>query len=324
MMQIVLVGVGAGTAAALLFTSIASGSALSLVLVNVAPLPILIAALGWSHWAGLIAAIVAALASGLVWGPVVLVAFLFGAGLPAWWIGYLTLLARPAAGPGAAGLEWYPIGRVVLWTAILGTLSVVVAIPFIGTDEQSFRHGLRASFERLLRILMQTPLDAKLELPGGRDPERVLDFLATVFPSAAAVSSTIVNLVDLYLAARIVRLSGRLQRPWPDLSTMTFPSFAPALLAVTLAGTFLAGLIGIVLGALTASLLLAYAVLGFAVLHAITRGMDSRPVVLAGIYVAVLVFNGLALIMSLLGLAETAFNLRARIARKRGPPAARP
>ena len=148
--------------------------------------------------------------------------------------------------------------------------------------------------------------------------------LFVVFPSAAAVSSTIVNLVDLYLAARIVRLSGRLQRPWPDLSTVTFPSFAPALLAVTLAGTFLAGLIGIVLGALTASLLLAYAVLGFAVLHAITRGMDSRPVVLAGIYVAVLVFNGLALIMSLLGLAETAFNLRARIARKRGPPAARP
>jgi hypothetical protein len=198
----------------------------------------------------------------------------------------------------------------------------MVAIPLIGTDEQSFRQGLRASFEHLLRVLMQTPPDAKLELPGGRDPEGALDFLVAIFPSAAAVSSTIVNLADLYLAARIVRVSGRLQRPWPDLSTMTFPPFAPALLAATFAGTFLTGLIGIVLGALTASLLLAYAALGFAVLHAITRGMDTRPVVLAGVYVAVFVFNGLALIMSLLGLAEATLNLRARIARKRGPPTA--
>ncbi len=53
MMQIVLIGLGAGAASALLFASVASGSLLSLLLFYLAPLPILIAALGWSHWAGL-------------------------------------------------------------------------------------------------------------------------------------------------------------------------------------------------------------------------------------------------------------------------------
>ena len=59
MMQIVLIGLGAGAAAALLFASVASGSPLSVLLFYLAPLPILIAALGWSHWAALIAAVVA-------------------------------------------------------------------------------------------------------------------------------------------------------------------------------------------------------------------------------------------------------------------------
>ncbi len=61
MMQIVLVGLGAGAASALLFASVASGSPLSILLFYLAPLPILIAAIGWSHWAALIAALAAAL-----------------------------------------------------------------------------------------------------------------------------------------------------------------------------------------------------------------------------------------------------------------------
>ena len=47
MMQVVLIGLGAGAAAALLFASVASGSLISILLFYLAPLPILIAALGW-------------------------------------------------------------------------------------------------------------------------------------------------------------------------------------------------------------------------------------------------------------------------------------
>ena len=102
MMQIGFIGIGAGAAAALLFASVTSGSWLSIPLFYLAPLPIMIAGLGWSHWAALIAALDRrARARRSSFGPVFFFAFLAGAGLPAWWLGYLAMLARPA-GNGAA------------------------------------------------------------------------------------------------------------------------------------------------------------------------------------------------------------------------------
>ena len=55
MMQVLLIGIGAGAVAALIFAALASGSLLSMVLFYLAPLPILIAALGWSYAAGIAA-----------------------------------------------------------------------------------------------------------------------------------------------------------------------------------------------------------------------------------------------------------------------------
>src|SRR6476619_2755422 len=68
MIQVLLIGLGAGAAAALLFASVASGSPISVVLFYLAPLPILIAALGWSHWAALIAAVVASASLAAIFG----------------------------------------------------------------------------------------------------------------------------------------------------------------------------------------------------------------------------------------------------------------
>src|ERR1700674_2761245 len=60
MVQIVLIAVGAGLASALLFASLLSGSLLAILLCCLAPLPVLIAAIGWTHWAGLVAATIGA------------------------------------------------------------------------------------------------------------------------------------------------------------------------------------------------------------------------------------------------------------------------
>src|SRR5215470_12956479 len=125
MLQILFVGLGAGAAAALLFASVAAGSVPATLLF--APLPILIAALGWSHWAGLVASLTAAAGLGATLGLYFSSAFLIGVGLPAWWLGYLALLARPVGANGSMTLEWYPIGRLVLWAAIIGAALVIIA-----------------------------------------------------------------------------------------------------------------------------------------------------------------------------------------------------
>jgi len=325
MMQFGLIGIGAGAAAALLFASVTSGSWLSIVLFYLAPLPIMIAGIGWSHWAALIAALAAALALGLAFGTVFFFAFLAGAGIPAWWLGYLAMLARPAAaganGGSPAALEWYPPGRLVVWAAVLAALIVLVAIPNFGTDAESFRAGLHQALARMLRIETGAPAGAPLTVPGVSNAERLINFLVMAIPPAAAVLATITNTFNLWLAARIVKFSGLLKRPWPPLPAMTFPPLAAAALAIAMGLSFLGGLVGIVAGVLSASLLMAFGVLGFAVLHAITQGINSRGFLLGGVYAGVIVFGWPVLALCLLGLIEIAFNIRARFAQKRGPPA---
>jgi hypothetical protein len=325
MIQFVFIGIGAGVAAALLFASVTSGIWLSIPLFYLAPLPIMIAGLGWSHWAALIASLTGAITLGAIFGVVFLFAFLAGAGVPAWWLGYLAMLARPAAADGAGGqqaaaaLEWYPPGRLVIWAALLAALVVIVAIPNFGTDAESFRAGLRGALNTVLRAEIAAPANAPAGMPARAD--RLIEFLVSAIPLAAAVLATITNLFNLWLAARIVRFSGRLARPWPRLSDLRFPPLLTAALALAVAFSFVDGLLGIVAGITSAALLLAYGVLGFAVLHAITQGLQIRLILLGLAYAAVFLVGWPMLALCLLGLIDTAFDLRGRVAHKRGPPA---
>ena len=303
MIQIVLVGLGAGAAAALLFASVVSGSLAAVFLFYLAPLPIMIAALGWSHMAGLIAAASATAAVAALSGVFLIAVPVIAFG--AWWLGYLALLARPATNGAGGALEWYPVGRLVLWAAVIGTLVVAAAVPNFGTDQESLQAALRKTYERILR------------------DQALIDVLVVAVPPAAAVFSTITNGFNLWLAARVVKISGRLKRPWPDLATLALPASSSALLAAAIAGSFLPDLPGLLSGVFAASLLMAFAILGLAVLHTITRGMSSRGVVLAGLYATTVVFTWPVLAISILGLADTVLNIRGRIARKRGPPSLR-
>src|SRR5262245_56467888 len=97
MMQFAIIGICAGAAAALLFASVTSGVWLSIPLFYLAPLPIMIVGLGWSHWAAATAVLAGTLGLGAAFGTVFLLAFAAGAGFPAWWLGYLAMLARPVA-----------------------------------------------------------------------------------------------------------------------------------------------------------------------------------------------------------------------------------
>jgi hypothetical protein len=311
MVQLFLIGLGAGAAAALLFASVASGSPLAILLFYLAPLPILIASMGWSHWAALIASIVASASVGALFGVYFFAAFLIGVGLPAWWLGYLALLARPTAD---GGLEWYPVGHLVFWAAIISAVIVILGILSMGPDEESFRASLRSGVERALDAEGLSASRA-----GGR-LDWLVDTMVTAMPMAAAVLATVTVVVNLGLAARIVNMSGRLRRPWPELSAMRFPAYGPAVMATTVAGSFVTGMTGLASGALMASMLVAYAMLGFAVLHSITRGTSSRPFVLGGAYAAVVVLFWPAIVLTLLGLADTALDLRGRARARGGPP----
>ena len=314
MVQIVLVGLAAGVASALVFASIASGSALSIPLFYLAPLPILIAAMGWSHLSGLIAAGLAALGLGVAFGSMLFVVFLVGVGLPAWWLGYLALLARPTTNGTPGHLEWYPVGRLVIWASLLGSLVVLTVMLRFGFDAETIQSGLQRALEILFQLRSATDVNAP-----GRPPEigEFVAWLSIWIPRIAAIPTILASLMNLWLAGRIVGASGRLKRPWPDLSAIAFPSWVPLLLAGVIAGTFTPGLLGMLCWVLTASLLTAYMMLGFAVLHATTRPLGGRVFILAGSYLTVMLFGWPALAVAILGLLDSALDIRGRIARKR-------
>jgi hypothetical protein len=308
MIQIVFVGLGAGAASALLFASVASGSPLSILLFYLAPLPILIAAIGWSHWAALLAALAAALGLTAAFGNVFfLFAFLVGVGLPAWWLGYLALLARADEN---GNVEWYPAGRLVLWCAAIAAGMVIIAIPNFGLDEEQFRSGLRRGFERVLRDQGRGSSGFDVNSDTGK---RLIDLLVIIMPLAAAVLATLTSSMNLYLAGRIVKVSGRLKRPWPDLTELRFPLAAHLSFAGALVLSFMPGLVGTMGGIVASALIMAYAILGFSVLHAITRNVGGRAFILSGAYLAALVIGWPVLAMTLLGLADAIFDFRKRI-----------
>jgi hypothetical protein len=317
MMQFGLIGIGAGAAAALLFASVTSGSLLAVVVFYIAPRPLNIARPGWSHWSALIGAGLGAIAIASIFGSVFFFGFLASAGLPAWWLSYLAMLARPVAagGNGAApALEWYPPGRLVMWAAILAAVVVLVAIPNFGSDAEAFRTGMHAALAKVLGVEV-----------GGQSAEsqkadRLIEFLVIALPPAAAVLATITNLLNFWLAGRIVKFSGRLARPWPFIPAMTFPRGLMAAFAAAVVVSFFGGLVGILAGVIAAGLLMAYGVLGFAVLHTITQGMNGRGFLLGGVYASVMVFGWPVLALCVLGLIEAAIDLRGRIARTRAPP----
>src|SRR6266567_8371597 len=117
MIAIVLIAIAAGCASALMFASIVSGALISLLLFYLAPLPLMMAALGWGPLSATIGGIRAATGLVAIFGLPYCLAFVVTVALPAWWLGHLALLGRPArndvspsngASPVAPDLEWYP------------------------------------------------------------------------------------------------------------------------------------------------------------------------------------------------------------------------
>ena len=304
-----LIGLGAGLASALLYASAASGSPLAIFLVYVAPLPILLAGLGWRHHAGLIGAAVAAIALFLAVGASAGAFHAIGVGLPAWWLAYLALLARP----GADGVtpEWYPIGRLVLWCAVIGGALVALSVPLVASSLEEYRAALRTMFEELFRERAGGP-----QFPNPENREALVNLLTAALPIMAAALWTVSSVFNLWLAGRITRASGRLVRPWPQISSMTYPRTADLGFLGTSAASLLPGLVGLVAELFAATFLVAFAMLGLAVLHVTTRAMPTRGLILFGVYALLLIQPWVGVFLAVLGLAEQTIGVRKRF----GPP----
>jgi len=320
MIAIVLIAMAAGCASALMFASIVSGALISLLLFYLAPLPLMMAALGWGPLSATIGGISAATGLGAIFGLPYCIAFVLTVALPAWWLGHLALLGRPAANgvpsgngasPVAPDLEWYPVGRILIWITGFAALTTMAALLTLGTDAAAITGALRRG---LLRIIGQSDPATSAEV------EQRIDALVAIAPAAAALVAMLTLTLNLWLAAKITATSARLHRPWPDLKSAALPPMTLATLCVAIAFCFAGGLLAILGQIVTAALMMAYAFTGFAVLHTLTLASKNRAIWLCCTYALVMVIGWPILVMVALGLADAIFGFRQRYLQRRPPP----
>jgi hypothetical protein len=320
MIAIILIAIIAGSASALMFASIISGALISLVLLYLAPLPLMVAALGWGPLSATVGGIAAASGLGAIFGLPYCIAFVVAVALPAWWLGHLALLGRPVAHgvpsgngapPAAPDLEWYPPGRILLWISAFAALITMAALLTLGSDAAAIGDALRKGLLRIIGVRQAGTVG---------ETEQWIEALVTVGPAAAAMVAMTTLALNLWLAAKITATSGRLHRPWADLKSLALPPMTLAAFCVAIALCFSGGLLSILARIVAAVLMLAYAFTGFAVLHTLTLALKSRALWLGCTYAIVVAFSWPILAMAALGLADAVFAIRRRYLQGRPPP----
>jgi Predicted membrane protein (DUF2232) len=320
MIAIILIALAAGAASALMFASMISGALISVLLLYLAPLPLMVAALGWGPLCATIGGIAAATGLGVIFGLPYCIAFVVAVALPAWWLGHLALLGRPIAnsetspGNGAAAgqppLEWYPVGRILLWIAGFAVLTTMSVLLTLGHDAATVTNVIRRS------LLLVWGHDEAIN----EETQRGIEMLATIAPAAAAIVAMMTLTLNLWLAAKITATSGRLHRPWPNLNNTALPPMTLAALSVAIAFCFIGGLSAMLAEIIGSALTMAYALAGFAVLHTLTLALKHRALWLSCTYAVVAVFGWPVLAMAALGIADAVFGLRQRYLQTRPPP----
>ncbi len=273
-----IAGILAGLLTALLVSPLFAGIATPVaVLFYFYFLPILTVSLCFRHQTGLVAAMVSAI--GLTIATASFSAGLFvllGIGLPAWGLAYLLQLGRPSDD----GMEWYPLGRLLLWVA--GIASVLTTLFLLTISGGSYDEYMQL-IQTLLNLMEP---NLKEMLGSSYDPETFLSVLRAVIPSTMGAWLTFVLVLNLWLAARISTKFKKMTRPWSFIPAMRMP---PAIVGLTFVGIVLAfldgfpGLIGLGMRAVSYTALLFQ---GLAFTHFVTWQKDHRKAVLLIVYLS--------------------------------------
>jgi hypothetical protein len=303
------IGLCAGLAAALLMVVQTTDSLFGILLGVFAALPITLVSLGWSYRAGLTAAasavavvcVVCSLRLGLTFG--------VATALPAWALAYLAT-ERNTGAP----VKWLPLGAIVLVACVLAAFGFLFTMYATAGSYEAALDQVVKNLTTLLHIYLNQPDNQPLALPDIPDTASFVRSVARFAVPFQTMLFAIFSLCGLWLSARIMLVSGRLSRPWPDIAALRLPGIGLAIVAIAgMALLFLPDLAGVVGQFLLAALFTALFVQGLAVLHFMTRGMAGRTFILGMTYPLCIILGSITMpLVALLGLAEQIFVFRDR------------
>jgi Predicted membrane protein (DUF2232) len=304
--NVFILALAAGLISAIVFASATTGAfVLRIILFLLTPLSLYLAGLGLGPVAAAIAAITATATVLLIANPLAAEVYAISTALPAVFCTRLALLNREVDGER----EWYPIGRIAVTAAIFAAIFAMLALLLMGGDVDTLTKMLRTVVESFVKTELA-------HIPGAPaiGPAEIDDITRSTLsslPWALGLLAMGTILLNLWLAGRITLASGRLQRPWPDLATFSLPPTATFTLLMAIALSFVGGIAGLLAAGVAAPFTLAFALVGLAAIHALTRGSPWRTFILTALYVGVLFVPYIGLLLAIGGLAETVFHYRA-------------
>jgi len=306
------------------------GASAAKFLVYLAPLPCFIAGFGWRLNASLTATLAGTFFLAALSGPSAGFGFLLSIGIPTLILTHLAYLSRESAALSSDGaldrevddqspsaeLQWYPVGNLLFWSAIMAGLLAIAVIFSLGADIDSYRATVKELFEKTFLKQLES-LSGKEITPS--DASSISEIAISILPGASALSWLTLTVLNMWLGARFTLAMGRFDRPWPNLPAIKYPNVTSLCFIGAIAMTMVTGIPALIGIAFTTAFVFLYVLLGFAVLHAITVGNPFRPYMLIIAYI-VFIFTGQwgIMIMVTLGLAEPLLNLRSRL--KQPPP----
>jgi hypothetical protein len=321
-----VIGLGAGIVAAVLFASLTTNTTLAMMLFYVAPLPLLLARLGWGKSAGQLAVATAIVLVGIIISLKAAVVYGIAIALPALMLAYLALLNRSMIPEDPEGrplpdmppmIEWYPPGHLVAWAALIAGCLVSVTLLLVGGTAEVYHQGVRKIF---MDVIMPQLQSAGVPFDPVRGERYVAMISRILLPAIAATAWMLVMLLNLWLAAKAASISGQLPRPWPNMAHLEYPPLMTVGFVASVGAALLPGMPGVMAMAFVGAFGLAYLLLGLVVMHQLVAGNPLRPLLLGALYLSILIVDWAALVIALIGLAEPLLELRQRALRRSAPP----
>ena len=297
-----LMALGAGLAAGVLFILPAKGMMAGVWLSVLAPMPLMIAVLGYGWLAGLAAAVVGAGACALM-QPALSIVFLISTAGPALLLGWLAthvFAGERQLAPGDLLAALVGLAIAAVWGMIAFVAVIHGDLEAAATEIAS---GLRQALQRMKGIE-----DGAAIMP----VDEFIQWLVASIPAVMAFWSVLAMSLNLWLAARVAMISGLLNREWPDLPrSLALPRLALGAFALATLACALPGASRVFASSAAVALGLAFAFQGLAAIHRLTQGRAARPGLLSALYALIFFLFPLPLFVAAgVGVADNVKPLR--------------
>ncbi len=297
-----LIALGAGLAAGVLFVLPAKGMMAGVWLSILAPMPLMIAVLGYGPLAGLFAAVVGATTCAVM-QPALSFVFVISTAVPALLLGWLASHAfagERRLGPG-------PLLATVAALAIAAVWGMIAFVAIIYGDLEAAATEIGSGLREMLQRMKGVEEGAAI-MP----VDEFVPWLVASVPAIMAFWSVLTMSLNLWLAARVALISGLLNRDWPDLPTsLDLPRLALGAFALATLACALPGGARVFASSAAVALGVAFAFQGLAAIHRLTRGRSSRSGLLSALYAVIFVLFPLPLFVAAgVGVADNVKPLR--------------